>query len=127
MKFLQKANLTAMLGVLTTVGGSLIWILTNWNSIIGFVNNVDYIYDNVSTLEHVISDYHQLQDLTSATMQQNVELQVKNSRQDRKIDSLSAVISILSYGKAPYQDTVWYMNQYGQWIKSNIREHPNIR
>lgn len=119
-----KGRITALVSVVGPILLGLIWVANNWDRGVAFVNRVDFIYDNAESVEHVIEDYNELLNSISFASEQTALFYRENNRLEQKVDSLMNIIDIMAYGKVPYQDTIWYMNEYGQWIKCNIKEHP---
>lgn len=121
-----KGRITATLSVVGPIILGLIWVGNNWDKGVNFLNRVDFIYETAPTIEHVITDYNQLLGSISFTSEQMTLYYRETNRLEKKVDSLMNVIDIMAYGKLPYQDTIWYMNEYGHWIKCNIKDHPKL-
>ncbi len=117
MKNLFKLNLVANIGVLITVLSGLVGVIYKWPDIAEFTTRMHMIYEQAPSMERLIKDFEIIHGILDND-------KAYRERQKQKIDSLEMVVDILTYGKAPYQDTIWYMNEYGQWIKCNIRNHP---
>lgn len=83
------------------------------NRFIEILPHLDSLIIQAPSMNRLIKDY----EIIHSTISDRDELQ-------KTVDSLEIVVDILTYGKAPYQDTVWYMSEYGIWVKCNIRNHP---
>lgn len=102
-------------GVLTLlVGGltALITLFSYWPIVSNFMMKTNFLYKNAPIIYRMAKD-HKADSLYDAAI-------------TRKIDSLETVIRIIEFGKAPYLDSVWYMD-HGIWKEVDIRDHPEMK
>ena len=96
----------------------------NWGGVAKFGHSVNFLYENIDEIEHVLTDYHDVLGLThdvEICMAQidslKHELFIRTSR-----DSLIHVIELFNRGKMPY-DSIWRLSDSGHWYKTTVENH----
>lgn len=123
---LHKINFITNIGGLSAIVGGLIWIVSHWGGIADNMHRMKILYEitphldslvqKAPSMNRLIKDYEIIHGLIA-----NEQLQ------EADFDSLKKLIIILSYGKAPYQDSVWMMDRFGIWHEIKIEEHPLLK
>jgi hypothetical protein len=126
MNRLHKLNFIALIGFFITLLSGALGLLYKWGDIAEGMTNMHSIYVNAPAMDSLVKQAPSMRRLIKDYEIIHGLIEEKFIHEER-IDSLETLIDILTYGKAPFQDTIWYMNEYGQWIKCHILEHPKLK
>ena len=118
----RKHNMFAikLIGLAVSIISVAIGIFTvPWANVVQFGHSVNFLYNNVEEIEHILDDYHQLLPLRSELDSvKKVLFETKNR------DSLIHVIELLNGGKYPY-DSIWHLGPSGYRYETTIEKHFN--
>ena len=122
-----KHNMFAvkLIGLAVSVASVIIGVLTiNWSGVIKFGHSVNFLYDNVEEMEHILDDFHQVLSLEQQIAESNRQIDSlkKVLFETRSRDSLISVISHLNRGKFPY-DSIWVKGPSGTWYMTTMEKH----
>lgn len=113
--------LSVIVGIVST---GIAVFTVDWAGVIKFGHSVNFLYDNVDELEHVLDDYHTVLGLGNkvGSAQEQLDslkqaLFITTSR-----DSLIHVLELMNRGKLPY-DSIWRKSESGHWYLTTIKYH----
>lgn len=110
--------------IIGILGTGITLISIDWGAIVRFGTSVNFLYENVEELEHVLDDYHNVLGLGHDVEICMAEIDSLNNKLKvlENRDSLIHVISLLNRGKFPY-DSIWIKSQSGHYYKTTIEKH----
>ena len=93
----------------------------NWQGVIQFGTSVNFLYENVEHLEHMLDDGHEVLGMKEAIKKldhqvDSIGLVLANR------DSLIHIIELFNRGKMPY-DSIWRLSESGDWYKTTVEYH----
>lgn len=112
----NKISFWSALTILGSLGAVIITIIVEFDTILTTMGRINVLFQQAEHIEHLIDDQHQTQAEIARFREHVVSM-------EHEVDSLELIIKAISFGKAPYQDTVWYY-RFGDWHKIHILDHP---
>ena len=106
------------------VGTAITAFTVDWGSVAKFGHSVNFLYEHIDEIEHLLDDGHQQLNLNTEVADIRIDVDSLNYKifivSNR--DSLLHIIDLFNSGKLPY-DSIWRKSESGHWYLTTVKNH----